>query len=229
MLLTGKLGRVNMKNIYEELVDQLNTLVPFLALAHENIFTVIRDQAGDWFPEELPQHLPDTYELYRGQISQAAFLLGFSYFEAFLSNLVSQIFQKQFNMLPSKRQLNYEDILGCKNYNEIIELMVKRELTDLFYKSTSDQISFLKERLSLAIHNSNDEHEFIKASLVRNCFMHNSSRVDQRLSKHTGEKLNAIIFLDPNAVHQFGIIARRVGKDFYTQAVTKHLSRKTAI
>jgi hypothetical protein len=75
-----------MENLYQRLIRQLDSLVPFLALARQEGFDLIRQDCEAWFRPEQLQALSDTYREYRCQISHAAFLLGYSYIEAYLSS-----------------------------------------------------------------------------------------------------------------------------------------------
>jgi len=73
-----------METLYDRLIQQLDTLVPFLALSHKQVFDLIHRDNEEWFPEKQKSTLPDTLLSYQTQIAHSAFLLGYSYFEAFI-------------------------------------------------------------------------------------------------------------------------------------------------
>ena len=120
-----------MANLLDRVIGQFDTLIPFLAISHEDVFELIKREKSIWFPVDEESGLPDSYGVYRNQITHSAFLLGYSYFEAFLADLVREIYLSRPNMLPKEKQLKYADILKTTDYRAILELMVEREIIDL--------------------------------------------------------------------------------------------------
>ena len=84
----------------ENFILQLDTLVPFLGLAHEEIFSKIHNENQEWFTEQQRKSLPDTFTAYKNQVSVSAFLLGYSYFEAFVADLAKKILLARPALLP---------------------------------------------------------------------------------------------------------------------------------
>lgn len=76
----------------DRLINQLDTLIPFLGLANEEIFTLIHNDTTNWFTLEQKTVIPDIYPAYQNQVSISAFLLGYSYFEAFIADLAKKSF-----------------------------------------------------------------------------------------------------------------------------------------
>jgi hypothetical protein len=66
-------------------IAQLDTLVPFLALSHREVFDVLRDKYAGWYTDNRRSTLPNTFNDYGHQVAHAAFLLGYSYAEAFVT------------------------------------------------------------------------------------------------------------------------------------------------
>jgi hypothetical protein len=89
-----------METLYDRIIRQLNTLVSFLALSHEEVFDLIRDDREESsFTSEEKAAIPHSYQDYRCQVAHSAFLLGHSYFEAFLSDLAREILRRRPRML----------------------------------------------------------------------------------------------------------------------------------
>jgi len=63
-------------NMVERLISQLDTLVPFLGLAQEEIFQKIHDENQGWFSEQDRKSLPETFSAYKNQISVSALFVG---------------------------------------------------------------------------------------------------------------------------------------------------------
>ncbi len=123
-----------MNNLLDRVINQFDTLIPFLAISHNDVFTLINKEKNIWFSRNQRSTLPESYTVYQTQITHSAFLLGYSYFESFLADLVKQIYLYKPEMLPKEKHLKYSEILKTTEYNAILELMIEREIIDLFYK-----------------------------------------------------------------------------------------------
>ena len=65
-------------NLLQRLIGQLDALIPFLALSHNDVFKFIKRDHGVWFSKDAEKALPSAYSVYRKQITHGAFLLGYS-------------------------------------------------------------------------------------------------------------------------------------------------------
>lgn len=139
-----------MDNLLNRVIGQFDTLIPFLAISNEDIFRLINREKNIWFTQNQRTSLPSSYKIYRTQITHSAFLLGYSYFEAFLADLVRQVFMSRPRMLPMDKQLKYGEILKTTNYEAILEMMVEKEIIDLFYKRMDEVEIFFKRNTRLA-------------------------------------------------------------------------------
>jgi hypothetical protein len=135
------------ENLLNRVIRQFDTLIPFLTISHEEVFELIKKEKGIWFPGDQESAFPDSYIIYRTQIAHSAFLLGYSYFEAFLADLVRQIYLLRPTMLPKEKQLKYADILKTTDYEAILELMIEREIIDLFYKRIDEVVKYFEEKI----------------------------------------------------------------------------------
>lgn len=207
----------------ERVIAQFDTLIPFLAISRQDIFDLINRERKVWFSQDQGLALPDSYEIYRTQINHSAFLLGYSYFEAFLADLVREIYLARPTMLPKEKQLKYGEILKTTDYTAILELMIEREIIDLFYKRMDELIEYFKEKLNLEWLDDYKE-ETIVNSYLRNCIIHNLSRADYRLSQVSDYQVGDKIELSSSDVHSLGIRARRLVRHLYSQAKKKHFS-----
>lgn len=206
-----------MNHLYDRLVVQLDTLIPFLALTHREAFDLIGQRYPYWLPDEQQGSLPASYANYQTQVAHSAFLLGYSYYEAFLSDLARQIYTSNPAMLPPAKTLEFSEILERPEREQLLAYMVDKELLSIFYLSIEKVIECFQRKFTLKW----PEH-FVKpaveASLLRNCIIHNNARVDSRLSERSKWKLGSDIKLTAAQVHDFGIIARRVCGELATQA-----------
>ena len=216
-----------MDNLLTRVISQFDTLIPFLAISREDVFNLIKKEKSIWFSPDQEPTFPDSYTIYQMQITHSAFLLGYSYFEAFLADLVREIYLLRPTMLPKEKQLKYADILKTDDYRAILELMIEREIIDLFYKRIDEVVRYFEEKLILKWPDEYKD-EIVVTSYLRNCIIHNLSRVDYRLSKVSKYKVGDKIELSSSEVHSFGLKARDLVKNLYKQAIEKYFKNENS-
>ena len=114
-----------------------------------------------------------------------------------------------------------KEAIKAKSKDEIIEHMIKREILDLLYKNATEIATELKDRYGFTI-TSEQEKELCKASLIRNCIMHNSSCADTRLAQYDGFQDSIEFELSSGQVHSFGIILRALARTMVSEAHVNH-------
>jgi hypothetical protein len=203
------------------LLSQLDGLVVFLAAAHEEVFDLIHMHELTWFPMSQDPRVPATAAAYRNAISNAAFLLGYAYLEPFLADVARQVYLCRPSMLPRERQLAYPEVVNAASKDDLLHLMVAREVRSVFGGSIEEVQRHFTQRLQLAWP---DEPKIIVASKIRNCLMHNGAIVDERLA--TAEcsfSIGSTIQLDPGDVHSYGLAARSFASQLWADAWQRHL------
>lgn len=160
--------------------------------------------------------------MYRKQINHSSFVLGYSYFEAFLSDLAERIYLARPTMLPKQKKISFDEIVKAGNYEEALNMIVKKELHDLFYMNIRDIITYFSDKLQLEW-SSGVIEKIAEASCLRNCIIHNMGCVDARLAKFPEYVLGETFELTSSDVHSFGTVARREALNLWQQACTKHL------
>ena len=216
-----------MANLLDRVISQLDTLVPYLSLAHREVFDLVESQYDNWCqtPEQTP--LPNTFDAFTVQIAHSAFVLGFSYADAFLADLIREIYSKHPEMLPQKKKLSFEAIVAASDYDSVISRMIDHEVHDLMYHGIEDVAEYFDDLFSISWPRS-ELDDIITASLIRNCIVHNNSVADNRLGERPRWKVGDRITLSVSQVHGFGITARSLVRQIYAEAETRHLSRASA-
>lgn len=211
-----------MKSLLDRLIFQLDTLIPFIAISYSDVFDLIQREKIIWFPDDQ-EKLPKTYEIYRKQINHSAFILGYSYFEAFLNDLAKEIFLSRPNMLASNKTIKFEDVTNSSSYDEIILKLINKELLELFYKNMEDIIDYFFQKFNLTFL-KNEKEKLIESSLLRNCIIHNLGVADVRLSMLADYTEGKEFEISASKVHDFGIIARTSARRIYQKALDKHIN-----
>lgn len=214
-----------MDNLLERLIDQLDTLVSFLGISHQDVFELILTEKNVWYSEANEPTLPDSYEVYRTQISHSAFLLGYSYFEAFLADLVRDIYLTKPKMLPSEKQLKFDDILNVNTYTEVLDLMIEKEVFSLFYKGMDKIIEYFEQKLNLCWPEDLKE-PIIVASYLRNCIIHNKSLADDRLAQISQYNVGDSITLTSVDVNSYGISVRSLARSLFQNSEEKYFQER---
>lgn len=205
----------NMDNLADRLISQLDALVAFLSLGHEEVFEVVRSEYDSWVPREQLDTLPGSFEIYRTQVSHAAFLLGFSYFEAFLSDVVRVILRSRPEMLPRDKKIAFGQLIDLDSEEDVLGLLIEREVQDVMYGSFESIAVYFNNRLNLVWPAASSLRE---VSAIRNCIIHNMARADARLVAAAPTwTVGQEIALSPSDVHGVGLDVRRFAQDIWSQ------------
>jgi hypothetical protein len=210
-----------MENLYDRLINQLNELIPLIGISRQDVFELIHQNKGLWFPDTA-EDLPESYNVYKRQINHSSFILGYSYWEAFLTDLVEMIYLSRPKMLPKKKTINFDEILEASSCEEIIKIMVRKEIYELLYRSIRDIIRYFQEKLQITF-SADIIERVVECSYLRNCILHNRGYADKRLGEFPKYIIDQQFELTSSDVHSFGIYLRREAKNLWDQACAKHL------
>jgi hypothetical protein len=193
-------------HLYTRFISQLDSLIPFLGLAHEEIFMTLQENYIGWFSDEQQPTLPDTFNRYSIQVSHAGFLLGYSYAEAFITDLIWEIFNARRDLLPQDKALKFSDLLPLEDYERVVMKMIDSTVGDM--NSLEKKILCL-EKLGLQVTQS---EEILKGHIARNALVHNSGRVNRRQPAKSQWQVGDVIELTAGDVHEFGLATREYAK-----------------
>lgn len=102
-----------------------------------------------------------------------------SNFEAYISDLLREIFDKNVDVLKSsKSTLKDEELIESLKTGNTLETLKEVKIRDLMYGSVKDWIIFYQKKLGFRITLSND---LVELYLVRNCLIHNGGMVSKEL------------------------------------------------
>jgi len=151
-------------------------------------------------------------------------LLGYSYFEAYIADLVKEILISRPKLLPKDKTISFGSVIDAKNYDDLMIQIVEKHVFSIMYDGIEEIVKYFDKKLHIRWPNCCEEYSVVKASLIRNCYMRNGGIVDDRLS----EKYNFIkgnnIELKPSDVHGYGLEIRRIAYDIYDEATARHIN-----
>lgn len=96
-----------------------------------------------------------------------------SSFENFVKNCLKLYYFFEPNALKSKKTLDYEQIINSKSREEIISIIIEKELTEIFYKSIDDANDYLKNKIGVDLKQNPNWNEFRERFFRRNIVTHN--------------------------------------------------------
>ena len=190
------------------LVTQLDSLVPFLALSHREIFDVLQAKYGGWYTDSRRSTLPDTFDDYAHQVAHAAFLLGYSYAEAFVTDLIFELYCVRRDLIPTDKQLPFGDVLQLNGFEEVVRHMVETTIGDM--NSLEAKLLHLEKKLGWRITEAN---QLLNAHVARNALVHNAGHVNREPPNDSPWHNGDIIQLSAADVHEFGIVARGLARE----------------
>lgn len=199
--------------LHDRLVGQLDTLVPFLALAHREVFGVLSARYADWYPDERRDTLPSSDSAYSHQVAHAAFLLGYSYAEAFVTDLIWAVYAARRDLLPADKSLRFGDVLPLADFETVVRSMIDATVGDM--NSMEKKIQHLESRLGLRVPQA---EQMLDAHKARNAIVHNAGRVNRFQAAGLRWQPGDIVSLSAEDVHGFGIMARKYAEHLCIKA-----------
>ena len=112
-------------------------------------------------------------------------------------------------------------LLDLNHFDNVIELMIEKEVGAVFYGRMDKIGKYFRDKLTL---DWLEDDRIIKASLIRNCIVHNSAVADRRLAEASTLKVGDAIPLSDEDVHDFGLVGRQLCRQLYADAEKKFLS-----
>lgn len=185
------------------IIEQLDTLAPFLALDKREIFDVLSSEYGHWYPNEsLQSTIPDSYEKYSRQVRHAAFLLGYSYAEAFVSDLMWIVYSCRKDLLPVDQKISFGDILSRNDFENVVEHMIERTIGGL--NSLEKKINHLEKKFGFKV---SQPPELKDAHVARNALIHNAGIVNRHRSG-SRYSVGETVCMSASEIHDFGHVVR---------------------
>lgn len=217
-----------MSNLYSNLTVRLDYLIGLLDISSQESFDKIKEHKIMAEFESVGEIYNNQYAIYRNQITISAILLGYGYFEAFLTDLMILCLKKQPKILIPEgksqikdKTITYQQLLTTDSYENLIDELIKKEVRNIMYKSMPEILDYLKRKLKLEWDGQVDDAVII-ANRIRNCCMHNNCKADKSLAKDPRFQEGQEIELNSGLVHGFGLKARQFTRELWESAQQKY-------
>jgi hypothetical protein len=219
-----------MIDIYLNLTVRLNYLIGLLDISSQQSFDKIKGHKVLNEFDSVGEIYENQYSIYRNQITISAILLGYAYFEAFLTDLIIMCLTKNPKILIPEgkaqirdKTITYQQLLLADSYDNLIKEVIEKEVRNIMYKSMPEILDYLDKKLKLTW-DKNVNSEIVIANEIRNCCMHNNCLADKSLAKDLRFVEGKEIELTSGSVHSFGLKARQFSRELWESAKIKYLT-----
>lgn len=196
--------------LIEEFNNRLDGLSTFQILLQDPVFDYLKKNFSTSQSKEsgIITFIDYNKNEYQNFYYNSIFLLGYSYYEAF-------IYELAFRSLKIKPQLINQEFNQTTREDEI-----KNELNQKAWKF-SKMKNLLINSLNLKY---DDQHNVtLEGNLIRNCLMHNNSKVSEKLNEEFPKyTLGEEVQLNNEILDNFGIFIRDFALAIYNDAVEKY-------
>lgn len=220
-----------MIDIHSNLTTRLNYLIGLLDISSQQSYDKIKGHKIFEEFDSVGEVYNNEYLIYRNQITISSMLLGYAYFEAFLSDLIILcLIQNPKILIPEgkarikEKTITYQQLFFADSHEKLVKELVDKEVRNIMYKSMSEILDFIDKRLKLKW-NKSINNEIIVANKIRNCCMHNNCIADKSLAKDPRFVEGNQIELTASVVHSFGLKARQFSRELWESAKQEYFVR----
>lgn len=189
-------------NDLELLNQSLDSLIGIIELSTKEVYDEIKFNERYNYANNPHSFYSNDFERYQDTLCISAFILGFTYFEDFISKCTVKLLSKLPDLNKSKVTIKEFNQMGS---NYVTELALK----EAYRLPISNKLK-LMEKQFLAL-DSNLKKDIDLLRVIRNCIIHNNGIINDELSRldRSNYALNTKMILTPNIVNSFGKKARQ--------------------
>ncbi len=139
---------------------------------------------------------------------EMALIYANSLFENYISSIIRLRFQKHPELMGVNKQVTYGQVIKSNSKQDVIEHLINREVQQLMYEPIGAVLERMRAKYGFRDLTTKYDEEIIYLSLIRNCVMHNSRKVDSKLATNKpklvlGERLPVEKSLVDTAIHTY--------------------------
>lgn len=153
-----------------------------------------------------------------------------SNFEGIMADSLRAICYACPDAMKRKKTVEWETILSCHGWDELIDILVERFVRDMGWVPLEKQLDMFIEDFNLEIEFSDEDRATIKeVELIRNLIVHNGGKVNQEyitLRKPNNLKIGEYLPLDDDYLHAISIALRGVASEVYIEISKKYFGKE---
>jgi len=113
---------------------------------------------------------------------EMALVYAYTLFESYLFEVVRRRYRAHPELMGANKQLLYSDVVQSSSKEDLTETIIGREVDRLMYQPLVAVLDALRSRLGFRSLPTEFDLRVQALSLMRNCIVHNRSRVDSKLA-----------------------------------------------
>jgi hypothetical protein len=113
---------------------------------------------------------------------EMAIVNAYAMLEGYISDLLRVQLRRHPQLMGGQRELKYEQILAAASKEELLALMIEREIRDTMYLPFVGIIKKMREQLGFRHLTRKYDEAVTRISYIRNCLLHNNSRADAKFA-----------------------------------------------
>lgn len=197
-------------NDIDYLVKHLDFLIGILEVSDETVYDEIKYQDRFDYGETMDEVYNSKYENYQNVITTSALILGFTYFEDFVTKMIEKILIEKPEL--NKKKFNLKDLITIGHGN-IVEDLAKTHARKMMI---SEKMKLIKNNFSAINSDLIDKMEFIRK--LRNCIIHENGHVDTELANISSDYTQGDkIILTASKVNEYGLSAREFANELWNE------------
>ena len=221
-------GKCGMKHseFYKRAIVHLDALVMFMGLRDERFFRELQDNWVDLVGPGEQLAFPTLQGGYEQLILGSALLLGVTYVEAYLGDVLREVFRRKPQILATREKtIPWEKLVRARSYKRVLGIIIDAELSEFTRLAIDRMVGYFERRFKLEAPDQESMNMVTEASLVRNVIAHNGAVVGAELARHNVRfREGGQLRLEVSQIHEYGLAGRSVLQRLDEQLMNKYLS-----
>lgn len=144
-------------------------------------------------------------------------------FERFLGEILRITFKGKPEILKSyQKQISYDELLTYNDFNEILQIIIEKEIRSLFMKDIEEINKYFKDKFNLDLSQFTDWMQFTERFYRRNILIHNKGQINEvyiQKTSYEGKDLKLDVtenYLN-RSIKLFYEVSLKVSEHFFTK------------
>jgi len=133
------------------------------------------------------------------ELYNALFTYVVAQFESFLTDIISLVLTYDKRKLrincqgsDNNKKMDFSEVLDCTSYNDIINVIIEKQLCSLFYASPKKQIEYIQKVINFEI-DEEKWNKWVECKATRDIIVHNAGIINKIYIEKTGSNARGII------------------------------------
>ena len=106
----------------------------------------------------------------------------YSLFESYIVEVLKDRLGKHPECMGQKKQVNYSEVFNAPSKEALVDALISKEIKEILYLPICGVLDYLRSKLGLRHLSTDRDAPLREISLVRNCLIHNDSKVSAQLA-----------------------------------------------